>query len=207
MKRKARIGGYFLPIDDTSIAFESANGLKSSIMMMFYVLFGLEVLAEIVSILHGYPSMYHEITQGADRAPYLIFLVPFILPVIWFFLPPIKVTLNRVQGTAHFTQGKRKFEFPWSQINFNHQWFPTKTGGATLFTLISVPPYPDQLTRLIEKKGRVAPGQVFTFKLGSFDVKNQEHGQAIFDFLNAWMTSREPAEMLYDSIVRSKYGC
>jgi hypothetical protein len=209
MKKVPRIGGYFLPVDGKNLLFESANVLKSSIMMMFIVLAVLTaislVVVEIEAFVRGEPSLYFEVTKGEDRAAYLIFLFPFILPIIWLFLPPTKVVLDRSQGVVHHRQGKRKYDFPWNQIHFKHQWIPTKTGGSTLFTLIALPPFPEELNRLIEKKARPAPGQTYTFQLGSFDVKNPEHGQAIFAFLDAWMRSNEPAESLYESMVRSGF--
>jgi hypothetical protein len=205
MKLEERIGGYFLPLEDNLMDFKSANALKSSVLLMFFVLFGLMIFTEITSVIvRGHPSALSLISKDGDFSKAVFLFSPSILLVIWLFLPPTQVTLDRLGGAVHYRQGKRRYDFPWGQISFKHQWIPTKTGGTTLFTLVALPPFPEELQRLIEKKARPAPGQAYTFQLGSFDVKGPEHGQAIHAFLDTWMRSREPAANLYQAMVQSR---
>lgn len=205
-KKDARIGGYFLPLDDHHMNFESANALKSSVLLMFYLLFGSMVLAQIGWTIKGNPSIFRMLSEGHGIPEAMVIFSPCILLVIWFFLPPTQVTLNRLGQRVHYRQGKRSYAFSWDQVSFTHQWIPTKTGGSTLFTLIALPPFPEALSRLVEKKARPAPGQTFTFQLGSFDVQGPEHGQAIFAFLDTWMRSREPAADIYHAHIQSRFG-
>lgn len=206
MKKNLSVGGYFVPIGVDILNFKSANGLKGTVLLLFYILLGCWGCVDIMNVFDGDPIVFVTIYKDGFEPEYLFFFWIFILPVIWLFLPPIKVDLNRAQGKVHYRKGKLRFDFPWEQVTFNHQWIPTKTGGSTLFTLVVLPPYPDDLMRLVEKKAVVPPGQQFIFKLGSFDVKGPEHGQAIFGFLDAWMKSREPAKSLFSSKVESHFG-
>lgn len=206
MKRKLSMGGYFFPTGQDKLVFQSANNLRNLFFQLFFVLGGCSILVEFSMILRGWDPVWQDLAQGKELGSVALFLSPFVLPFIGLLFPKVHVEIDRVQGVVRHRQGARRYEFPWSQITYSHQWFPTKVGGATLFTLHADPPFPEALERWIEKKKRrPPPGQIYQFNLGSFDVKGPEHGQAIFVFLDAWMRSQDPAEALYKSLIYDRF--
>lgn len=206
MKRRKTVGGYFVPTGQNTLIFESANNLRNLFFQLFLVMGSISILAEVTNILQGYEPIWRDIFRGKFSFAVVLLVFPFFLPIVGLLLPKVHVRLDRLHGMVHHRQGRRQYAFPWNQITYTHKWFPTKVGGATLFTLNATPPFPDALERWIErKKQRPPPGQAYTFNLGSFDVKGPEHGQAIFAFLDAWMRSREPAGPLYQSMVLSRF--
>jgi hypothetical protein len=205
---KTQAWGYFKELDDSRMAFKSANEFKSSMLLLGITFLGLITLAELQGIfIDGEAVILSVFEKSEHRATAFAMLsIPLFFFILWLIAPPIRVHFDRSTRAIHYKRGRDAFVIPWGQANVAHQWIPTKTGGSTLFTLLVTPPFPDILQRLVEKKQRPAPGEGYVFRLGSFDVQSPEHGQAIFQFLDTWMHSRDPAASLYDSMVRSRFG-
>lgn len=205
---KTQAWGYFKELDGSRLAFKSANEFKSSMLLLGITFLGLISLPDLRAIFtNGEGFILSVFEMSEKRVPVMVLLsIPLFFFTLWIFAPPVRVHFDRSTRGIHYQRGRDAFVIPWGQANFSHQWIPTKTGGSTLFTLLVTPPFPDILQRLVEKKQRPAPGEGYVFRLGSFDVQSPEHGQAIFQFLDAWMHSQEPAASLYGSMVRSRFG-
>lgn len=206
-----KLPGYFKNEGPDLIRFHSANALKSSFLqgVIFFSILAFTMQAiEFISSRKIIP-LYWIPSNGDDIIGLIMLRIfPFLCFFLWLVTKPTQVFLDRAAGTASYKWYRTAFTLPWHQISFSHQYFPTKSGvgGSTLFTLVARAPFPEPLQRKIDKKKAKSGGREIIYKLGSFDVKNAEHGTFIFEFLDAWMHSDLPAEALFDAMVRSRSG-
>lgn len=200
--------GYFKELDSERMSFKSGNDFKFSMFLLGITFLGLIILAEVRGILVDGEALILSIFVNPEHrtSAFVMILLPFLFFTLWFFAPTVRVHFDRSDRTIHYRRGHETFIFPWSQADFTHQWLPTKAGGSTLFTLIVRYPFPDAFRRWIEKKHGPVPQDLYTLNVGSFDVDSPEHGQAVFQYLDTWMNSREPSALLYDTMVKSRFG-
>lgn len=207
LKSRQRIGGYFTLESKTRMRFHSANALKPSLLYLFLIVAVIDILANLNVYFTSDTFVETFLGRGEESLEYwIISLSPLIFLIAWLLAPSTSVHFDRASGQVHYRHGRIAFTLPWSQVTFNHQWFPTKVGGSTLFSLVVTPPYPPVLEKkVIEKVGPAFAEMGFVFRLGSFDVSGPEHGQAIFAFLDQWMRTQDPAEAVYVRLVGSRF--
>lgn len=197
MKRKSTIPNFKVE-GDHILALVTGGDWREAFSLLGITTVGFGFIGIFVFLI-GYVTT----SQLLENARYLLYVISsfaliLFLITVWPLGRPQYCRFDRTNQTILFTSRKYTFSLLWSQVQFQVKHY-NKSG--MFFSVLASPPYFSKGISMDPKRVPSSLMENGVLVLGSFRVKNGEQAERWGNFLNAFMTTDQPATELHRQIV------